>query len=89
MPRRKPGKETFMNSTLRVFVITLWFVMFAALPSLCGGCVVHDHGHYDSVDFVDVHGYHHQGYYDDHHGWHGGYYDDNHGYHDDPHDWHQ
>jgi hypothetical protein len=57
-----------------------------ALASLIGGCEVRPAGH---VDVVDVHGWHHTGYYDDHHDWHGGYYDDRHGYHDDPHDWHQ
>jgi hypothetical protein len=60
-----------------------------AAASLIGGCVVRGHGGYASVDIVDAHGYHHQGYYDDQHSWHGGWYDENHNYHDDPHDWHQ
>jgi hypothetical protein len=56
---------------------------------MSGGCIVHGHGGYAQVDLVDVHGYHHQGYYDEHHDWHGGYYDEQHQYHNDAHDWHQ
>jgi len=57
---------------------------------LAAGCVVAPPppGPFPMVDFVDVQGYHHHGYYDDHHQWHGGYDDANHQHHDDPPDWH-
>jgi len=52
-----------------------------------GGCVHHHHDGYEQVEVVDVHGYHHRGYYDERHDWHGGYYDERNAFHDDPHDW--
>jgi hypothetical protein len=78
-----------MKSVLFARAIGIWCVVALALAGTTTGCVVSAHGHYDQVDLVDVHGYHHQGYYDDHHDWHGGYYDEGHNFHDDPHDWHQ
>jgi hypothetical protein len=68
-------------NTVRMFAAAR-LLGIATAASLVGGCAAH-------VDLVDVHGYHHQGYYDNNHDWHGGYYDENHQYHDDPHDWHQ
>ena len=50
---------------------------------MMSGCVV-DHPHHE---WVDEHGYHHEGYYDDHHAWHGGYVDEQGMHHDDPPDW--
>jgi hypothetical protein len=76
-----------MRSTWRSVLASGWWIGVLAVSSLTG-CLVHEHGHYDQVDVVDEHGFHHQGYYDDHHDWHGGYYDDSHQFHDDPHDWH-
>jgi hypothetical protein len=58
------------------------------LASLTIGCAARAHDHFDTVDIVDAHGYHHCGYYDDHHDWHGGYDDESHVHHDDPNDWH-
>jgi len=66
----------------------LGIVMVLSSAGLVGCIEVHPHDHFDSVDLVDVHGYHHQGYYDDDHVWHGGYYDESHAYHEDAHDWH-
>jgi hypothetical protein len=59
-----------------------------ALAGFFSGCAVRGEGHYDEVDVVDAHGWHHHGYYDEHRDWHGGYYDEQHQFHDDPHDWH-
>ncbi len=77
-----------MKSNWRTFIALNHCLAVLAAMSL-GGCVVHERGHYDQVEVVDAHGYHHQGYYDEHHDWHGGYDDENHQHHDDPHDWHQ
>jgi hypothetical protein len=79
-------KEIKMKPYRRSMIV--WALGIIAAMSLTA-CVVHDHGHFAQVDVLDVHGYHHQGYYDDHHDWHGGYYDESHQFHDDPHDWHQ
>jgi hypothetical protein len=78
-----------MKSIQRSLAASLWCVAATLAIGATSGCEVRVHDHYDHVDVVDTHGYHHQGYYDEHHDWHGGYYDENHAYHDDPHDWKQ
>jgi hypothetical protein len=77
----KAGKR---NAAL---ILTCSLAMSAA--GFIGGCEVRAHGHFDEVDIVDDHGWHHHGYYDDNHAWHGGYYDDGHVYHDDDPAWHR
>jgi hypothetical protein len=78
-----------MKSSWHIILAGGWCLGALAVANLVGGCAGRGPGHYNQVDVVDPHGYHHQGYYDDHHDWHGGYYDENHSFHDDPHDWHQ
>jgi hypothetical protein len=78
-----------MNLNWRDNMMSLWCVAALVLGATNAGCVYREHDHYDRVEVIDAHGYHHQGYYDEHHDWHGGYYDENHAYHDDAHDWHQ
>jgi hypothetical protein len=77
-----------MKAKWRTAFVGSWWIAALAASSLIG-CVMHGGGHYDEVDVVDAHGWHHHGYYDEHHDWHGGYYDDSHAFHDDPHDWHR
>jgi hypothetical protein len=77
-----------MKSNWRNFLASSWWIGALAVSSLAG-CLVHEQDHYDEVDVVDPHGYHHHGYYDERRDWHGGYYDDGHQFHDDPHDWHR
>jgi len=78
-----------MRSAWRKILGTGLSLGIFAVAGIGGGCVVHAQGPGAQVEFVDVQGYHHRGYYDDHHDWHGGYYDQGHAWHDDAHDWHQ
>ena len=71
-------KANWLSTTAAV-----WCLAVAGLSSMNLACA---HG---SLEIVDEHGYHHQGYYDEHHDWHGGYYDEGHVYHDDAHDFHR
>jgi hypothetical protein len=75
-----------MNGLANRFLTVGLLAGVVAVGGFSTGCV--HHHHYDQVDYVDVRGYHHQGYYDDNHQWRGGYYDEQHSFHNDPGDWH-